>query len=269
MKLLILQPLLIHMTMKTKEEIRQITDFIATYSTYLLASGVHTSRALRNAERIGKSQGVTVRLTYSLRNIVVSITEPESDETVTKVIGVPILPISFERNSDLSTLSWKAVDENMTLEQIKAEYEKLISKPKMDPIFVLIMASLANASFCRLFGGDFIACCIVFTSTLVGFSVRQRMQAHKINHYLVFISSSFIASLCAAMSLNFDCTSEIALATSPLFLVPGVPLINGVIDIMEGHVLTGCSRLINALLLIICIAIGLAATLTMIKDSLL
>ncbi|WP_296004102.1 threonine/serine exporter family protein, partial [uncultured Alistipes sp.] len=61
----------------------------------------------------------------------------------------------------------------------------------------------------------------------------------------------------------------IALATSPLFLVPGVPLINGVIDIMEGHVLMGGSRLVNALLQIVCIAVGLSATLLMVKDSLL
>ena len=47
------------------------------------------------------------------------------------------------------------------------------------------------------------------------------------------------------------------------------PLINGVIDIMEGHILIGCSRLINALLLIVCIAVGLSATLLMVKDSLL
>ena len=48
-----------------------------------------------------------------------------------------------------------------------------------------------------------------------------------------------------------------------------MPLINGVIDIVEGHVLIGMSRLVNATLLIICIAVGLSATLLMVKDSLL
>ncbi|CDC98393.1 uncharacterized conserved protein [Alistipes sp. CAG:268] len=110
---------------------------------------------------------------------------------------------------------------------------------------------------------------IVFTSTLVGFAAKQRMQAHGLNHFLTFIISSFLASLCASIALRFDCTSETALATSVLFLVPGVPLINGVIDIVEGHILIGCSRLINALLLIICIAVGMSATLMMVKDSLL
>ena len=101
------------------------------------------------------------------------------------------------------------------------------------------------------------------------FAVKQRMQAHAVNHFLVFACSAFVASLCATAALRFDCTAEITLATSPLFLVPGVPLINGVIDIMEGHVLMGVSRLVNAMLLIVCIAVGLSATLLMVKDSLL
>lgn len=185
------------------------------------------------------------------------------------MVKIPALPISFERNSDLSALSWDAVDEHLSLTDLRDRYGELIAKPRMDPIFVLLTVGLANASFCRLFGGDWTAVGIVFTSTLVGFSARQRMQAHAVNHFLVFILSAFLASLCASSALGFDCTAEVAIATSPLFLVPGVPLINGVIDIVEGHILIGCSRLINALLLIVCIAVGLSATLMIVKNSLL
>jgi len=54
-----------------------------------------------------------------------------------------------------------------------------------------------------------------------------------------------------------------------LYLIPGVPLINGVIDIVEGHTLTGITRLANALLLIVCLAIGLSFTLILFKGSLI
>ena len=185
------------------------------------------------------------------------------------MVRIPALPVSFERNSDLSALSWDALDERLPLAEVRRRFGELIDKPRIDPIFVLLTVGLANASFCRLFGGDWTAIGIVFTATLVGYAVKQRMQAHGVNHFLIFIGSAFTASLCASAALRFDCTAEIALATSPLFLVPGVPLINGVIDIVEGHILIGFSRLINALLLIICIAVGLAATLLMVKDSLL
>ena len=70
-------------------------------------------------------------------------------------------------------------------------------------------------------------------------------------------------------SLCFDTISEIALATSVLYLVPGVPLINGVIDIVEGYVLTGFVRLTEAALLIINIVIGLLFTLLLVKNSLI
>lgn len=243
--------------MKTKEELIATLDFVAEYATYLLGSGVHTSRVIRNSQRIGTSQGIDIQLSSFQRSTIVTAHDPESGEAVTRVVKIPALPISFERNSDLSALSWDALD------------ERLISKPRIDPIFVLLTVGLANASFCRLFGGDWTAMSIVFTSTLVGFAAKQRMQAHGLSHFLTFIISSFLASLCASIALHFDCTSETALATSVLFLVPGVPLINGVIDIVEGHILIGCSRLINALLLIICIAVGMSATLMMVKDSLL
>ena len=131
------------------------------------------------------------------------------------------------------------------------------------------MTGLANASFCRLFGGDWLSMGIVLTSTITGMFLKQQMSKEGINPYLVFIVSAFVASLCSSSSLIFDTTSEIALATSVLYLVPGVPLINGVIDIVEGYILTGCARLIHALLLILCIATGLSFTLLLVKDNLL
>ena len=42
--------------MKTQAELTELLDFIGEYATYLLGSGVHTSRVVRNARRIGASQ---------------------------------------------------------------------------------------------------------------------------------------------------------------------------------------------------------------------
>ena len=255
--------------MKTKEELIATLDFVAEYATYLLGSGVHTSRVIRNSQRIGTSQGIDIQLSSFQRSTIVTAHDPESAEAVTRVVKIPALPISFERNSDLSSLSWEAVDRRLPLDVIREKFRKLTAKPRMDPMFVLMVVGLANASFCKLFNGDWVAVGIVFTSTLAGFSARQQLTKAGVNHFIIFILSAFVASLCASSALRFDCTAETAIATSVLFLVPGVPLINGVIDIVEGHVLIGCSRLIGALLLILCIAVGLSVTLLMVKGSLL
>ena len=255
--------------MKTYDELKTIGRFIADYATRLLGAGVHTSRVVRNSKRIGRSQGVQVRMTTLQKTVIMTLYVEEGETVYTEVIDIPALPISFELNSDLSSLSWEACDDKLSLEELRRRYEKIISKPRIDPMFVLVVVGLANASFCKLFGGDWTAIGIVFSATLIGFYVKQRMQLRGINHYIVFVVSAFIASMCASSALMFDTTAEIAIATSVLYLIPGVPLINGVIDIVEGHILIGCTRLIHSLLLVACIAVGLSVTLLLIKNNLL
>ena len=177
--------------------------------------------------------------------------------------------ISFHINALLSRLSWEVADKHLDLPTAVSRFASIRSTPPTNRWEVLLLTSFANASFCKLFGGDLISMSIVFSATVTGMFLKQQMQKKKINHYIVFIVSAFVASLCASTSLIFHTTSEIAMATSVLYLVPGVPLINGVIDVVEGYVLTGFSRLTEASLLIISIAIGLSLTLLMVKNSLI
>ena len=210
-----------------------------------------------------------VKLSVFHKNIILTIIDNETREACNEVIDIPAHPISFEHNSELSALSWEVYDKHLPLHELADKFNKIISAPKIDPLFVLLLVGFANASFCKLFGGDIISMSIVFSATITGLFLKQQMQKKKINHYIIFIVSAFVASLCASTALIFDTTSEIALATSVLYLVPGVPLINGVIDIVEGYILTGFARLTEAALLIVSIAIGLSFTLLMVKNSLI
>lgn len=244
--------------------------FVAEYAAHLMASGIHTSRVIRNTKRVGESLNFDVNISVFQKSIILTVLEKETEHTFSEVIEIPTLPISFKHNTELSALSWEAVDSHLSFEEIKEKYHQIITAPRMNVWLVLVLVGLANASFCRLFKGDWISMSIVFLATLAGFFVRTQLQKHKINHYLIFITSAFVASSISSTSLLFDnITSEIALATSVLYLVPGVPLINGVIDIVEGHLLTGITRLANALLLIVCLAIGLSITLILFKGSLI
>ena len=257
------------MSEPSKEKLSNVGEFITEYAAYMMGCGVHTSRVVRSAKRLGEAYGYSVKLSAFQKNITLTAFDEETHEHYNEVADIPALPISFERNALLSALSWEAYDRHLPLLSLKAKYKHIVSRPFMHPFFVLIMTAFANMSFCRLFGGDWLSMSIVFSATLTGMFLKQQLTSTGINHYIVFILSAFIASLCASMSLIFNTTAEIALATSVLYLVPGVPLINGVIDIVEGYVLTGFARLIQASLLVFCIAIGLSFTLMIFKDSLL
>lgn len=255
--------------MKTHHELTEIMNFISEYAAIQIGSGVHTSRVVRNTRRIGEALGVDVRLSTFQKNAIISLNDPDDEIQITRVVPIPNLPISFQLNSDLSALSWKALDNKLSLREIREKFEFAASKKHVNSWIVIFCVSFATAAFCRLFGGDFIATVIVFLSTILGFSLKIILTKQNIANYIIVATVSFIASLAASLSLSFDCNANIAIATSPLFLVPGVPLINGFIDIVEGHTLIGMSRLVNALLIIICIAVGLSATLMLVKNQLL
>lgn len=250
-------------------QLHGILDFAAEYAAYMLGSGASSLRVIRCTRRLTESFGAEVEMSTTSRHFIISCRCAASGDCCTRVVHVPELPVSFDRNSDLSTLSWDAHDEHLTLDELRRRFHEMTTKPHWNRWLVLLLISLANAAFCRLFGGDFIAMGFVFAATLVGFYLKQFMLSYDINRYLVFTASAFVASMIASISVNLDCTAATAIATSALYLVPGVPLINGIIDIVEGHVLVGISRLVNAMLIILCIAIGMSITLFLVKGSLL
>ncbi len=250
--------------MSRNVDIQELSNFLLDFATTLMAVGSHTSRVVRNVTRIADSFDYGVDMTVFQRNITMTI-KHRDDYSIrrTYVRRIPAAALNFRTISDLSSLSWDAYDNHLELAEIQKQYSRIITRSPMSRWLVLVLVAFANAAFCRLFGGDLMAMGLVWVATLVGFFVRQELMKRHVNHMVVFVVCAFIASLIAGLGFRYHwgTTEDIALGTSVLFLIPGVPLINSIIDILEGHVLVGWSRAINAFILIICIALGLSMTL--------
>lgn len=193
------------------------------------------------------------------------VRDHDTHESVTMVRPSKHIALNFRIVAELSSLSWDTHDLKLSPQQARARYNDIIQRKRMSRWVVLLLVACANASFCRLFGGDIVGMAMVFTSTAVAFFVRQEMMNRHMNHSIVFIVASFISSLIAGLGVyhSWGSTPEIALATSVLFLIPGVPLINSIMDLLEGHVLVGISRMVNASILIVSITIGFMMSLLM------
>ena len=246
--------------------IRDLSNFLLDYAVSLMGAGVHTSRVGRNAARIAETYGYRVDMTIFQKTITMTVIR-DNDDTVrrTSVRKIETMAINFKIISKLSALSWEVYDHRLPFEELHCRYGQIMAEPRYSRWAVLILVACANAAFCRLFGGDAIAMGLVFAATAVAFWLRQELMKRHANHMAVFIVCAFTASLIAASGVRYHWgeTPQIALGTSVLFLIPGVPLINSIIDVLEGHVLVGFSRGVNACILIICIALGLSATLLM------
>lgn len=241
-------------------DIHHIADLLTDIAAELMTSGAHTMRIVQNISRMASTFGYFIELSVFQQSIMMTITNKEdSTKRITLIKKTKPLLLNYSMVSDLSSLSWDTYDENLTFDKIIQKFETIRTRKRISSWLVLLLVACANAAFCGLFKGDLYAIGLVFFATLAGFFVRQEMVRRQINHLVVFTTSAFVASMLAGLGYVFQLgtTPEIALASSVLYLIPGVPLINSILDIIEGHVLTGIARLVNASSLIVCIAIGL------------
>jgi uncharacterized membrane protein YjjP (DUF1212 family) len=102
---------------------------------------------------------------------------------------------------------------------------------------------------------------VAFAATVAGLFVRQEAMKKKFNPYLCVFFAAFTASLFAGLAEHYHVglQPDKAFATSVLFLVPGVPLINSVSDLMDGNIQNGIVRAMNGLMIAFSIAMGLFA----------
>ena len=83
-----------------------------------MASGVHTSRIVRNTARIAESFGFEAHMTLFHKTIIMTLRNKENTHVYSMVNTAKAGAINFEINSDLSALSWEAYDNHLPLDQL-------------------------------------------------------------------------------------------------------------------------------------------------------
>lgn len=249
--------------------LKGICIFLSEYSAWLLGSGATSIRLERNVRRMAESMGCKAEMTILPRHIHMTVFIPDCSDSYTYIIATHPMPISFDINTRLSRLSWKMADEKITLEEAQAEFNEIIKTPSANKYLVLFLASCANAAFCRLFTGDWAAVGIVFLSTIIGFYLKQVLTQHKMDVRLVFIICAFVSSVLASSAVLFSLghTPDIAVGTSVLYLVPGIPFLNSFSDMLDGHYICAFGRFVHAAVLTCCLSLGLCGGMLLMNIS--
>ena len=92
--------------------------------------------------------------------------------------------INMTAISEISKLSWRAIEEDYSLDRYEEELEKIKSKKRnYTPYLVAIGAGFACGGFCKLFGSDWVAFLFASIAAFAGFRVRARCIEFGINLY--------------------------------------------------------------------------------------
>ena len=239
------------------EGIKQSADFFTDYAALLLSSGATTLRTEKNICRMAEFQGLNLSFTIMPKHVELMVTNGQHTETRIKEWR---RGINFFAITALSRLSWRVVEHNAGIQEAQRELEKIKLQKRLPVWVVTIMAALANASFCRLFEGDYHAMAFVFIATACGFYTKHKLTAaYGVDIRIATVMAACFSAVisCGPYIYGLGSTPDTALATSVLYLVPGIPFINAFSDFIGGHYICALSWLMSALETTVCLGTGL------------
>ena len=242
--------------------LRRKLDLLLRTGELLMASAADTNRIDRNMKRVAAFMGIPEeKLHLEIRWTMIMVNVSDEQHSFSKFQKCERHGINMTTITEISHLSWEAIEQDYSLDRYEEELERIARKARnYKPYLVALCAGFACGGFCKLFGGDWTAFLFASICAFLGFRVRERCVAFGINYYMSLAIAAFV-STCLAYASTFSGLSSTPyhpLLACALFIVPGVPLINFVDDMIDNYLLVGITRAANATMMVGAMTFGIA-----------
>jgi uncharacterized membrane protein YjjP (DUF1212 family) len=249
------------------ETLRDVIDLALWAGQLLMQSGAESQQVEETVHRLGTGLGCDWLDIFVSPNALV-ITAISNGEFRTKVRRVVNIGVNLLILVEVNTLVTRVLAGDLNRHQLRSELERVSqSPPHYHRWTVALMVGVACASFSRLFGGDWIIFGITFVAAAIAMLLRQALQKQQLNPFLTVIITAFVASSIASVTSLLHRQPQIALVSTVLLLIPGVPLINSVQDLLKGYMITGIARGVTGGVIAACIALGLLLAMSLLRVS--
>lgn len=249
----------------TREQlIRHKLDLLLRTGQLLVESAADTNRIMRNMKRTAAFLGLPeehLHIYVQFNMLMVNLSDNE--HSFTKFQRCDKHGINMTTISLISKLSWKAIREDYSIERYAEELEAIASCPRnYTPVQVAIGTGFACGGFCIQFGCDWTAFFYASFAAAIGMYLRGLMLRKGLNNYMGIAIAAFISTVIAwattYLPSSWTDTPLHPLLACALFIVPGVPLINFVDDMLDNYIQVGLTRAINTFLMIVAMSFGIA-----------
>ena len=229
----------------------------------LMQSGAETSRVEDTMLRMAVSQGYAEAVSYATTT---GIFFTAGYDAPTQIVYITRRAIDLGRIARVNDISRKVVEHKMTVQEALTELRRMEQTALgMRAVWNLLFAALACGSFIVLFQGKLSDIPAAAAAGGIGFlAYLLFLRATKIKFFAEFIASTAVgcaAGLAVASGIGTELDKIVISAVMPL--VPGVPIVNAVRDLMAGHMVSGMTKGTEALLTAVSIGAGIAVALSL------
>ena len=238
------------------EEVAHLTLYVGRL---LLGSGADTAQVQESMKRFAAAFGCEAHLVVSYETLLLTVVAGEQFRT--KVgYRVPAMNVNMSAVAAVDRLVEAAGEGRWGLADARKELEDIEHRaPVYGHWIVVIALGLTAASLARLFGSDWPAFWVSWLAGSIGTWLRQVLGRREFNLFFIPFAAALVSGMIggAAVLLGVSRTPALCLVAPGMIIVPGVPLVNAVQDMIKNHMIVGIARLGLGNLITLAIAFGL------------
>lgn len=242
-----------------RAELESILQTVLELGVRIQMSGGYTARVRAAMQHVALALGVERAETW-VSSGSVGLAVHRQGWSRTSVRTTPAFGVNFTELSQLSRLVKRSA--GMSPAQFGAEVAAIAATERRYPTpLVLVMLGISCGSFAGIFGADPVGIALAAVGGSVGATVRHLMVHQHFKPFVYCLAAALVATS-IVLSLGRWTDSPLTAATaSILFLVPGVPLLNGTADLLTSNYLNGLVRLTRASIILLGATLGQALSL--------
>lgn len=224
----------------------------------LLENGAEIFRVEDTVYRICRQWGLHSASAFVLSNGIFLTCGDETEPQFSRVLQIPVNNANLNRVALVNELSRRIGEGRCTLEEARQELARIEHLPGFPRSLQITAAGVAAFCFSYMLGGNLRDCiCTIFIGLLLQFYMItlgrprfSKMVCHILGGAWVTVLSILFYRLSLGEHLQPMMTGGIVL------MVPGMAFTNGIRDIANGDYISGSVRMLDAILVFVCIAMG-------------
>ena len=244
--------------MDDRNEQREILEAAMLAGHILLENGAEIFRVEETMDRICHHYGIQSGSSFVLSNGIFTTAGNQREEIFAKVQHIPVSGTHLDRVAAVNQLSREIEAGSFTPGEVKEklnEIQKMPGKPKQMQI---LASGIGSACFCYLFGGNLKDASAAFCSGVLLYGYLIYLAGPHLSKLVGNMGGgAFVTALCTLMYLlRLGDHLNYMIIGSIMPLIPGVAFTNAIRDIADGDYIAGSVRMLDALLVFFCIAMG-------------
>jgi uncharacterized membrane protein YjjP (DUF1212 family) len=244
-------------------EASKILSLSLDIGEHMLRVGGETNRVEDTIIRICKVYEIDRIDVFSIRSLIIATIKTSNEETLTQTRRIYSYGTDLSQLEKLNSLSRYICQTKPSFNEIKEKIQQLLVHEPSIKWSSCLGYILASSGFSIFFGGNLMDAVAAAIIGILIFFIDTFIKRESINQLIYTFVCSIITGLAAILfaKIGIGINVDKIIIGDIMLLIPGIPLINSVRDMLCGDIIAGLLRLTESILIAIAIACGFAISL--------